>query len=216
MWSHNVETGQCSYFLKLQLSESGFTPTPGGSKPPQPHAPLTRPSERAKTAAPPAPEAWAALLPESAPAGVGRAVLDRSPREPRQEETRLNISQYKCLLRSKKNGTLTKPQQTRAPRSRRQGRIADTGSQTPRPPRRSRPGSEGGACAQPASGGTGCSRQTRSNSSQDIFVANSTPCYASSAAITSIKTCLYFHLSLCYCLGFFSYGKIFCNALKSD
>ena len=30
------------------------------------------------------------------------------------------------------------------------------------------------------------------------------------------ERCLRFHLSLCYCLGFFSYGKIFCNALKSD
>lgn len=63
----------------------------------------------------------------------------------------------------------------------------------------------------------GCFRQMCSKSSEEhVFMANSAPHYVSSAAITTIKKCLYFHLSFCYCLGFFSYGKIFCNALKSN
>lgn len=117
-------------------------------------------------------------------------MLDCTPREPRQKETRRNISQYKCLLCSKKMGpwpNLREWEHASPADSAGEQRAAGK-PPTPSLPLQSHPGSKGNACAQLVYLWGGCSCQTRSSSSgEDIFMANSTPCYVSSAAITSIK-----------------------------
>lgn len=154
--------------------------------PQQPSEPASQPSQTASHQA----------------AGMEPWMLERLPQEPRQRETRLKFSWHKCLLSSKKMGPWPNLSKGESHACREHRPAANVPGPIPIPQGHMQ--SEGHARAQ-----------------EHQYLCRACPhsqlrlreCFTS---CRHKERCLRFHLSLCYCLGFFSYGKIFCNALKSD